>query len=61
MAYEDDEEGKPKTLEQVDLEPLSIEALELYIEERKAEIERAKAMIDSKKAARGAAASFFKN
>lgn len=57
---DDPEDIKPKTLEQADLDPMSIEALEEYIAEREAEIARARAMIEKKKAARGAASAFFK-
>ena len=60
MNPDDLEPTKPKTLEQADLDMMSIEALEDYIAEREAEIERAKAKIASKQSARGVAETFFK-
>lgn len=61
MNPDDLEPTKPKTLEQVDLDMMSIEALEEYIAEREAEIERAKQKIAAKQSARGRAESFFKS
>lgn len=61
MNPDDLEPPKPKTLDPVDLDTMSIEALEEYITEREAEIERAKAKIASKQSARGHAETFFKS
>ncbi|RVU33730.1 DUF1192 domain-containing protein [Hwanghaeella grinnelliae] len=61
MNPDDLEPPKPKTLEQADLDMMSIEALEEYIAEREAEIERAKAKIAGKQSARGVAETFFKS
>lgn len=44
-----------------DLETLSVEALGNYIQDLKQEIARVEALIESKKAARGLADSFFKS
>lgn len=61
MAIFDDEEpAPPKGLAPRDLEPMSIDALEAYIGELQAEIERVTATIEAKRAARGAADGFFK-
>lgn len=60
MNPDDLDPPKPKSIEPVDLEVLSIDALEEYIEERQAEIKRAQDMIEKKRAARDAAASVFK-
>ena len=59
--FDEEEAPKPKDLQPLDLDILSIEALGEYIEELEAEIARVRAKIDSKKAARGAADSFFKS
>ena len=60
MNPDDLEPPKPKTVEPADLEILSVEALEEYIAEREAEIERARAAIAKKQSARGHAETFFK-
>lgn len=60
MNPDDLDPPKPKSVEPADLEILSIDALEEYIEERHAEIRRAEEMIEKKRAARDAAASVFK-
>tara|TARA_B100001057_G_C22436162_1_gene789329 strand:+ start:22 stop:213 length:192 start_codon:yes stop_codon:yes gene_type:complete len=49
--------AKPQDLK--DLEVMSVEALNTYIDKLKAEIERAEAQIASKKSHRTAADSFF--
>lgn len=61
MNPDDLEPPKPKTVEPADLGTMSIEALQEYIAEREAEIERARAMIAKKQAARSAAASVFRS
>jgi uncharacterized small protein (DUF1192 family) len=61
MAIFEDDEPKKPTLAPKDLDVMSIEALEDYIGELQAEIERAKAKIASKRDARGAAEGFFKS
>jgi len=60
MDTDDLEPLKPKSLEPAQLDGMSIEALTEYIAEREAEIERARAMIEKKQAAKQAAASVFK-
>ncbi len=60
MFEEDEETPKPKGLVPMDLDAMSIEALEDYIAELQAEIERVKAKRDAKQEARGAAEGFFK-
>lgn len=55
----DDIEPLSKPQELKDLEVMSIEALNTYIEKLKTEIERAEAQIASKKSHRNAANSFF--
>ena len=59
--FDEEEAPKPKGLQPMDLDVLSIEALGEYIEELEGEIARVRAKIDSKKAARGAADAFFKS
>jgi uncharacterized small protein (DUF1192 family) len=59
----DDEEIRPKkhvTVESPPLDPLSVEDLQGYIADLRAEIGRAEAAIDKKKGARGHADQFFK-
>lgn len=56
----DDLEPQKQKKQPKPLEPLSIEALENYIQELTAEIERAKAEILKKKAVKEAASAFFK-
>lgn len=59
--FDEEESPKPKGLQPLDLDVLSIDALVEYIEELEAEISRVQAKIESKKAARGAADAFFKS
>ena len=59
--FDEEEQPKPKGIQPLDLDVMSVEALGEYIEELEAEIERVKAKISSKKDARGAAESFFKS
>ena len=61
MDTDDLELPKPKSLEPAQLDGMSIEALTEYIAEREAEIERARAMIENKRAAKLAASSVFKS
>ena len=61
MDTDDLEPLKPKSLEPAQLDGMSIEALTDYISEREAEIDRARAMIEKKQAARLSAASVFKS
>ena len=60
MFDEDQEAPKRKGLVPKDLDEMSIEALEDYIAELQAEIERVKAKRDAKQEARGAAEGVFK-
>jgi uncharacterized small protein (DUF1192 family) len=55
-----DDEDKPKQVAQPKLEEMSIEALNEYIDELKAEIARAEAAIAEKQGVRGVADSLFK-
>jgi uncharacterized small protein (DUF1192 family) len=59
----EEEDLVPKTLraKPTDLEPMSVEALEEYIVELEAEIERIRAEIKAKESWRGEAESFFKS
>jgi uncharacterized small protein (DUF1192 family) len=59
MDADDLEPRKPKA-KLKDLDELSIEALEAYINDLKAEIERAQSTITAKQAARAGADAFFK-
>lgn len=61
MTDDEEEAPKPKGIVPKDMDTMSIEALEDYVGELKAEIERAEAKIASKKDARGAAESVFKS
>ncbi len=61
MDTDDLEPPKPKRLEPPILEELSIDELEEYIAELEAAAAKARAMIESKKAARGSADSVFKS
>lgn len=61
MNPDDLEPPKPRTVEPADLDMMSIEALQEYIAEREAEIERARSMIEKKQAARSAASSVFRS
>lgn len=56
----DDLEPQKKQAAKKDLDVMSIEALGEYIEELEAEIERARAAIKGKEAARVGAEAFFK-
>ena len=56
----DDLEPPRKTIETPDMQVMSIEQLQDYIEELQAEIDRAHAAIDGKQGARGAAEAVFK-
>lgn len=60
--FEDDEEDAPKPTGLVprDLDDMSIAALEDYIAELQAEIERVKAKLAAKQEARGTAEEIFK-
>jgi len=60
MDTDDLDPPKPKSLEPALLDGMSIEALTDYIAEREAEIDRARAMIEKKQAAKLAASSVFK-
>ena len=61
MAFDtDDLEPRKKKPVAKDLNPMSIDDLETYIADLQAEIERARAVIASKKVARGGADAFFK-
>ena len=57
----DDLEPIPPKAGQKDLDEMSIEAIGAYIDALKAEISRAEAAIESKKAARAGADAFFKS
>lgn len=57
---DDDLDPRKKPAKAKNLEPLSIEELEEYVESLKAEIIRAEGEISKKKAYATAAASFFK-
>jgi uncharacterized small protein (DUF1192 family) len=60
---QDDEEIRPKKhvlLEKPPLDPLSVDDLQAYIADLKAEISRAEAVIDKKHGAKGHADTFFK-
>ena len=61
MADTDDLEPPKKKPEVRDLEVMSIEALEEYIAEMEAEIQRVKAAIRAKQSARVSAESVFKS
>jgi len=56
----DDLEPRKRQPDAPDLPAMSIEALVEYIDELRAEISRAEAMIDSKKSAKGAADDVFR-
>lgn len=58
--FDDNEPPKPEGLVPKDLDAMSIEALDEYIGELQAEIERVKTKIAAKRDARGAAEGFFK-
>ncbi len=63
IAMHDDEEIRPKKHVLVDmppLDPLSVDDLQGYIADLKAEISRAEAAIGKKQGAKGHADSFFK-
>lgn len=59
--FDEEERPKPKGIQPMDLDMMSIEALGEYIEELEAEIARVRDKIAAKKDARGAAESFFKS
>jgi uncharacterized small protein (DUF1192 family) len=59
--FDEEEKPKPKGIQPLDLDMMSIEALGDYIAELESEIARVRSKIDSKKSARGAAESFFKS
>ncbi|WP_420420407.1 DUF1192 domain-containing protein [Pacificispira sp.] len=59
--FDEEERPKPKGIQPMDLDTMSIEALGEYIEELEAEIARVQDKIAAKKDARGAAESFFKS
>lgn len=61
MIGEEEEKPKPKGIQPLELDELSIEALGEYIEELEAEIARVREKIAGKQDARGAAESFFKS
>jgi len=58
--FEEEEKPKPKGIQPMDLDMMSIEALGDYIAELEAEIARVQAKIEKKQQARGAAESVFK-
>lgn len=58
--FDDEEAPKSKGLQPLELDVLSIDALNAYIAELEAEITRVRAKIDAKKTARGAADAVFK-
>lgn len=60
MDTDDLEPARPSLSEPRDLDMMSVAALEGYIGELEAEIDRVRAKIDAKKSARGAADSVFK-
>ena len=60
MDTDDLEPPKRKSIEPAQLDGMSIEALTDYIAEREAEMDRARAMIEKKQAAKLAASSVFK-
>lgn len=57
---EEEEAPKPKGIQPMDLDVMSVEALKEYITELETEIARVKEKIASKHDARGLAESFFK-
>ncbi|MBO6838742.1 MAG: DUF1192 domain-containing protein [Alphaproteobacteria bacterium] len=59
--FDEEERPKPKGIQPMDLDTMSIEALGEYIEELEAEIARVRDKIAAKKDARGAAESLFKS
>ena len=59
--FDDDLDPKKKTPKLKNLEPLSVDELQEYVEGLKAEIVRAEADIAKKKAYSQAASSFFKS
>ena len=59
--FDEEDKPKPKGIQPLDLDMMSIDALGEYIEELEAEIVRVKAKIATKQDARGAAESFFKS
>lgn len=59
--FDDDLEPQKKAAAQKNLEPMSVDELENYIADLKAEIERTEAEIARKKAYNEAAASVFKS
>ena len=62
MALDSDDLEPPKAIEKpVDMERLSVEELENYIEALQAEIERARAAIAAKGSHRNEADKFFKS
>lgn len=62
MAFEEEDGGPRHAVpKKPDLDVLSIEALQEYIGDLKAEIARAEAAIAAKQAHRGAAETFFKS
>jgi uncharacterized small protein (DUF1192 family) len=63
IAMHEDEEIRPKKhalVEKIPLDPLSVDDLQTYIVELRAEIERAEAEIAKKRGAKGHADSFFR-
>lgn len=58
--FEDEDPPKPKGLQPLDLDVMSVEALNEYIAELEAEIARVRDKIAGKQDARGAAESVFK-
>ena len=61
MDEEEEERERKRKLERVNLEPMSIEALGVYIAELEAEIGRVREDIAAKDRARDAADSVFKS
>jgi uncharacterized small protein (DUF1192 family) len=64
MAFDPDDRPRPKvlvTIEQIALDPLSVEDLGIRIAACRDEIARCEAAIEKKQATRNAAAAFFKN
>ena len=59
--FDEEEKPKPKGIQPLDLDMMSIEAWGEYIAELETEIARVRTKIDAKKSARGAAESFFKS
>ena len=59
--FDDDLEPKNKPAQLKNMEPLSLDELDDYIDDLKSEIVRAQGEIERKKASMSAASSFFKS